>query len=60
MTLYINDDTLIENNLRDIKRSTKNNFLMLKEIEIHCLRYWKRFTIYMEQNTNYLRSHKYT
>lgn len=48
MTLYINDDTLIENNLRDIKRSTKNNFLMLKEIEIHCLRYWKRFTIYME------------
>lgn len=59
MTLCINDDTLIENNLRDIKRSTKNNFLMLKEIEIHCLRY-KRFTIYMEQNTNYLRSHKYT
>lgn len=47
MTLCINDDTLIENNLRDIKRSTKNNFLMLKEIEIHCLRY-KRFTIYME------------
>lgn len=39
MTLCINDDILIENNLRDIKRSTKNNFLMLKEIEIHCLRY---------------------
>lgn len=60
MTLCINDDTLIENNLRDIKRSTKNNFLMLKEIEIHCVINWKRFTIYMEQNTNYLRSHKYT
>lgn len=48
MTLCINDDTLIENNLRDIKRSTKNNFLMLKEIEIHCVINWKRFTIYME------------